>query len=278
MHKFSVINFNKRIDILISNTKCIIGNDYESKDLIKKTIIHYFSKLSQSEYAENTYGKSNLLFDDNILNINDYDFYYLNPNFDMDQDVKLGTKSLCLSFVNSLLNNIEYNETFQTISVLLNDMFESLFEDDKENIFPEIDIELTKKNLTKLISFYFMKDDYLINNYDLSLRERVLMQLKMILKISKYTNKNIIIVGEIPIIDEDIIKLLNEIKSFNIIFIEKTQTKEGIDMFIMNSNEIIDIQDEEKIFDLCNNSQNYYDIKGMKEKIYSDNLNLIYIK
>lgn len=278
MHKISVINFNKRIDVLVSKTKYIIGNDYDNKDLIKKTMIYYFSKLNLSEYAEDTYGKSYVLFDDSLLNISDFDFYYVNPNFDMDSDIKLTSKSLCLSYINSLLDNIEYNETFQTISVLMNDLLEEVVDVKNEIIVPNVDVDFTKKTLIKLISLYFMKDDNQINNYDLSLKERIILQLKMIASISKKSNKNIIILGEIPIIDKEIIGILNEINSYNLIFIENSKERDDIDLYIMNQNEIIDLQNDELIFELCNNSLNYYDIKGMKEKIYSDYLNKIFIK
>lgn len=278
MHKISVVNFNKRIDVLISKTKYIIGTDYENKDLIKKTMIYYFSKLNLSEYAEDTYGKSYVLFDDSLLNISDFDFYYINPNFDMDSDIKLTSKSLCLSYINSLLDNIEYNETFQTISVLMSDLLENVFYVKNEIIVPNVNVDFTKKTLIKLISLYFMKDDNQINNYDLSLKERIILQLKMIVSISKKSNKNIIILGEIPIIDKEIIEILDEINSYNLIFIENSKERDDIDLYIMNQNEIIDLQNDELIFELCNNSQNYYDIKGMKEKIYSDYLNKIFIK
>lgn len=278
MHKISVVNFNKRIDVLISKTKYIIGNDYDNKDLIKKTMIYYFSKLNLSEYAEDTYGKSYVLFDDSLLNISDFDFYYINPNFDMDSDIKLTSKSLCLSYINSLLDNIEYNETFQTISVLMNDLLENVFDVKNEIIVPNVNVDFTKKTLIKLISLYFMKDDNQINNYDLSLKERIILQLKMIASISKKSNKNIIILGEIPIIDKEIIEILDEINSYNLIFIENSKERDDIDLYIMNQNEIIDLQNDELIFELCNNSQNYYDIKGMKEKVYSDYLNKIFIK
>ena len=105
MKKVSIKNLNDKIDIIVNNTKYVCGNDYEAKDKIKKVLINTFNRVSASEYGKNN-NKTELLIDDEPISLNDYMFFYIDTNFDLNQDIKLGTKSISLEYINSLFDNI----------------------------------------------------------------------------------------------------------------------------------------------------------------------------
>lgn len=273
MDKLTIIN-GKRIEIIIDKYKCIIGNDYVTMDLIKNTLFSYFNKLGSSEYAKENNKNCAVLLNDEILNIKDFDFYLVTSNFDMDNDIKLGTKSLCLSYLSALLDNVEYDESFQTISILLNDIFDGVFAScEEDKIKPCFNVDFTKKELIKLLSFGFCKDDCVINNYDLSLSERIDMQLNMIDKIIRKTDKNAILYVDIPYISKEEFDIIKRIDCIKMIVFEATDYTDISDILLINKDGWIDTLNDEEVFNLCNNYNSHITIKEMKEKIICDHLN-----
>lgn len=274
MHKFTIIN-NKKIDILVDKLKVIIGNDYEAKDKIYRVIVNFFNKLSLSDFAKENNQEINFYFDDSPLRIADFDFYLVSDFFDIDLDSKLGLKSISLSFLNKLFENVEYNEEFNTINTLLNDMLDDLLIDVDIKFKPLLEATLNKKTLIKLLNYSFLQDESTINNYDLSLKDKIIIQLEMLSFISKKSEKKNLILLKIPYLDDEIMKLINKINGYLLILVENVKTiVMNNDICILNDNNIIDLADDNAIFELCNNSNSYLTIKEMKEKLITDYLKI----
>lgn len=273
MNKLTIINNKMTIDIIIDDYKCIVGNDFTTKDLIEKTIHHYFNKLCQSEYSkENNIGYY-ILLDEQSVNIKDFDYYYVTPFFDMDLDLKMGSKSLSLAYINSLLENVDYDESFQTISILMNDIFENLdntFEE--EGIMPVFNMEFSKKEFIKLLELEFSKSDCVINNFDLSLHERIRLQLLMIKEVSRKSDRKTFIYLNSPHLREEEIEIIKQIDGLKLLAFENTNADDITDLLVVDKNFIIDTLNENAVFDLCNNYSSHITIDEMKMKILRDHL------
>lgn len=271
MKKVSIKNLNDKIDIIVNNTKYVCGNDYEAKDKIKKVLINTFNRVSASEYGENN-NKTELLIDDEPISLNDYMFFYIDTNFDLNQDIKLGTKSISLEYINSLFDNIEYSDEYQTINNLLIDFLENIIEENDNLIKPNIECILTKKLLIKMIELKILYDDYIVNNYDLTLEEKILLQLRMVKQIFLKTTKKILLLVDCPIISKTIKNTIENLNVMSIILFEKIAREYIPDLLILDDIRI-DTLDENAIFELCNSNKNaYLNITTMKEKLMEDYL------
>ena len=271
MRKITIKNLNDKIDIIVDKFKYVCGNDYEAKDKIKKVLINKFNKMAQSEYAEDNYS-TEVLLDDEPININDYMFFCIDSSFDLVQDIKLGTKSLSLEYINALFDGIEYTEEYQTINNLLIDFLDDRIEESDYIIKSSIECILTKKLLIKLIELNFLNDDNVINNYDLSLEERIMVQLNMIKEISSKTNKKVLILLDSPIVSKTIKEALTNINAIIIVLFEKIEQDKYNDLLILDKIRI-DTLDDNAIFELCNNNTStFLSIEEMKEKLMKDYL------
>lgn len=271
MKKISIKNLNDKIDIIVNNVKYVCGNDYEAKDKIKKVFINTFNRVSSSEYGENN-NKTDLLIDDEPISLNDYMFFCIDTNFDLNQDIKLGTKSISLEYINSLFDDIEYSDEYQTINTLLMDFIENNIEETDDLIRPNIECVLTKKLLIKLIEFRFLYDEFEINNLDLTLEQKIMIQLKMINQISLKTTKKILILVDCPIISKTIKHMLEKLNVMSIVLFEKIAREYVPDLLILDDIRI-DTSDENAIFELCNSNKNaYLNIVTMREKLMENYL------
>ena len=207
MHKISIIN-KERQDIIIDKVKFILGNNYENKDLIYRILVNYFNKLNISDYSKDNNIESCIYFDDSPLRIADFDFYLVSDYFDMDFDSKLGLKSISLAFINKMLEDVEYKDEFNSINYLLCDLLDNILDDFDFKIKPLLEGELNKKTLIKLLNYSFLNENSIINNYDLSLEDKILLQFEMIAYISKKTLEKTLIIAKIPYVNEAILNVI----------------------------------------------------------------------
>ena len=264
--KITIKNLNDKIDIIVDKVKLICGDDFESRDKIKKVLINKFNKIGISDFAEDKH-ISEVLFDDEPININDFIFFCVDANYDLIQDTKLGSKSLALEYVNSLFDDIEYLDEYQTINNLLVNLLEERIENSEYYIKSNIECMLTKKLLVKLIELSFLNDDTTINNYDLTLEERIMVQLNMIKQISLTTKKNVLLLIECPIVSKTIIDKLKEFDVLSLVIFDKIVEDAYDDILILDKVRI-DVSDEDALYELCFNDKTaYYTIEEMKNKM-----------
>lgn len=271
MHKVSIHNNGEFVEFIVNRSKLVIGRDYEVKNTIIKMFLNKFDKVGNSDYCENNYSNK-LMIDEEDISISDYDFFYVNSRFNLNDDLKLGTKSLSLRYLNSLFDNIEYEDTFQTVNILLTDLIENLISDEESSIMPNIGFQMTKKYLIKLIEMSFLKDDEEINNYDLSLKEKISLQLNLIKTIKKTSNKRIIILYDSPFLDVKDYDLINTISDISILLIESTNVHVCKDFYLSDFFHI-DLLDDNSIYELCfEDNDNHITIGEMKDKLVREYL------
>ncbi len=254
MDKYTIINKNNKIDIIIDKVKIFYGKNYVLKKQIISNLEQLLIKNSISEYAKNNYRELELYINDNKANINQFELYKINSDFDIDTDLKLGTKSLCQKYLEQKLENIEYNDLYNTIKELLKTF-------DMEYLSSNVDMELNSstisfqigdlelKQFIKLIKPKLMNEEFEKNYFDLTYEELIEYQLNMIVALAKNIDKTHIIVIDTHI-TKKIYDLIMNIQENNIKFIIlQNVVNNSIDLknyALINTN-IIDLADEEKI-------------------------------
>ena len=98
MDKFTIINENNKINIIIDKIKIFYGKNYSLKKRIIANLEQALTKNSSSEYAKNTYKEIDLNINDQKINTSQFEIYKITSDFDIDSNLKLGTKSLCQKY------------------------------------------------------------------------------------------------------------------------------------------------------------------------------------
>lgn len=271
--KLKIITRNATVDVYLTNCKLIKSFDSSLKYRIISTIKNYFNKLGDSEFAIEQDETSTIMIEEEKLNLTDFAFYYIDENEDLFSDLKMGTKSISLKYVEAILNKIEYTEEYQTLNIVYNDLIDFLndkIDDDFDTIKPVISSLFEKKQLIKLLQMTLMNDDLEINDNDLEVEDKIIIQLNMIKKISRYEHRKTIILLKVSKFIEEyqnIIDTFNENVSFMIFFDELNVNIQPEDLLILEKDKVIDLYDDNIIFDLCMNYYADISISKMKEKL-----------
>lgn len=276
-HKLSVVVSNTRYDIWLQQIKILTGNNYFQIEKIIQTMCDFFNKLPLSEYSKENDINSYLLFDDEKINLSDFDFFNITENFSLETELKLNTKSIFLLYLNALFDDIEYNETFQTICILLQTLMDDFTIDfNIDDFYLNIDTLFNKKELIKLCSIKLLKNGLEINNYDLKSKDKIILQLNILKKYSEHTKKNLMVLLRCHILTADIMQILNDINGYIIVVPDKT-TEVLSNFYFIDNDVYLDIMDENMLFNICENYTSYQSIETMKEILIRDHLEKIRI-
>lgn len=276
-HKLSIVVSNTRYDIWLQQIKILTGNNYFQIEKIMQTMCDFFNKLPLSEYSIENDINSYLLFDDEKINLSDFDFFNITENFSLETELKLNTKSIFLLYLNALLDDVEYNETFQTIDILLQTLIDEFTVDFNIDDFSlNIDTLFNKKELIKLCSIKLLKNGLEINDYDLTSKDKIILQLNILKKYSEHTKKNLMVLLRCHILTSDIMQILNDISGYIIVVPDKT-TEVLSNFYFIDNDMYLDIMDENMLFNICENYTSYQSIETMKEILIRDHLEKIRI-
>lgn len=276
-HKLSVVVSNTRYDIWLQQIKILTGNNYFQIEKIIQTMCDFFNKLPLSEYSKENDINSYLLFDDEKINLSDFDFFNITENFSLETELKLNTKSIFLLYLNALFDDIEYNETFQTICILLQTLMDDFTIDfNIDDFYLNIDTLFNKKELIKLCSIKLLKNGLEINNYDLTSKDKIILQLNILKKYSEHTKKNLMVLLRCHILTADIMQILNDINGYIIVVPDKT-TEVLSNFYFIDNDVYLDIMDENMLVNICENYTSYQSIETMKEILIRDHLEKIRI-
>ena len=275
MMDLQIKNKNFNIIFYLKNIKIILTNNFEIRDSIITSINSYFNKISDSEYAVENDSSNQLQTDNKRLNISDYNYFYINDQFDIFNDLKLGSKSLMLRYILAKTEKIEYldeYQSFKTMCQIINDEINELIQDDS-NITFNCNLEMEKNKLVKLLSMNLLKDDLEINEIDMSYNDKIIHQIRMIKSIVESNLKKSILIINIPIITTAI---MNEFKlirnAYVLVFpcVNKKRYLESINYGILNDNNYIDLYDDNALYDICMNSNVNMTIDECREKLLND--------
>lgn len=284
MKKVSIKIGKDKYEFGINKVKYFLGNNHELKRKMLMTIKEEFLKEANSEYSYEKNLNTALEINDEKVNLRATKFYEINDFYDFNDQLKLKTNSVILFYLTNIFRDIEYNETLNTINILIDQLSIEMNEILKEkNIYKRLEIkidDINLKNIFKMVSLYMKKDDLKISQYDLTYEEKIISQIIMIEEIAKssYEFKHLAIL-DIPHISENIIKYINNIETNNLsLIVNIPQNKlEGIELnqIISINRSVIDYLNEVDIYNniLLNLDMHYSmeSISNVLENYFNDN-------
>lgn len=258
MHRFT-LNYDSSIfKIDIEDYKFIIGNNFHNKFKLYETLKAAFNKMPNSDYAIEKNNKYSVTFDDKPIDSRKWKFFEITPFFDLENDMKIGTKSLIGKYLDAVSNNFEQNEIFNTLSILVNSINDDFLEEETAVSFGDKEFKLRLADITKsiLLKEIFAEitcEDIDCNYVDLSYEEIILLQLNLLEKIaSKNKDKLLFIYCYIPCMTP---KIKNKILGFKYVgcfLIVDTLSIRNVDIskIALSSKHSLDFCNDDMIYDL----------------------------
>lgn len=247
MNLLTVKKGNKRYDLQIGNIKYCIGNNFEEKYNFINILKETFLSSKESEYSINNSGEAQVLINDKEIKLKEINFYYINHNYSIINDLKLTTHSLITKYLEILIAQDNNTDTINTVNLLLESFTNEL---DNELIYPRF-ITYTPKQFLKILLPIFLKEENQANEYDLSYNEIILFQLKMINYISNHQSNKILCLIELPLLTQEIDDYLKKMKNcINVVMIYKTNNPLLYRNIYLFDDQLIDLNDEQQIYNL----------------------------
>lgn len=255
MHKINITHNNRNISFSFGALKFITGHNIELKYEIFRILRKHFFGIDASEYAIEHDLSSGIKIDDKPLDTKRWKFYEIQSRFDIDYDLKLGSKSVSLKFIESALVNIEYEPLIQTINNLFKDL--EIMIEELLNVF-ESDIEfkanlpeMSLKTILKLIELNLYNDDSKMTMYDMNIMSTIELQTKIIKKIAELNPQNeYILCIEALKMSEELMKEVqnHQIPNLSILVITEDRVDTNVNNVVNVSNKIIDFANEVDLY------------------------------
>jgi hypothetical protein len=270
MDKLTVNILNDKIEMIIRVFKLLIGNNEVKKYQILQAIKGYFNKSIKSESGVA------LLWNENPIDLKTWRLFEVTSQYELSNDLKLGTKSLILKYYESVFTDIERNEEIMTINILLNS-----FNDDyicplgkfgEFELLNEI-LPINYKSLTKMLSLNLYKNSSISNEYDMDYNELLSFQINLIKEISNRNNHiQFLVVIEAPVFSKIIMNCITESnKNIHYLIIsssmDKNESLKSEDILFCGDG-ILDLSNEEQLYNLSLNLNKNYNIDEIKSILY----------
>jgi|LSQX01.1.fsa_nt_gb hypothetical protein len=229
MHRITLNKGIEKYSIDIQNIKYLIGDNQQVKFNIYQLLKGAFSKAQNSEYAIENNLKHSVYFDDKPFDLKFWRFFEVSSQFDLENDMKMGSKSLVLKYLESFSEQLERCETFTTLSLLAKALNEEFFEVDTILSFNDKRLSFSISDIPTSVIFKecaptIRSDDLEMNYSDLSYEDIILFQLEMIFLIAqRERDKNAIVFCTIPVITTKISEFLMKCSDENLYLIVETR-------------------------------------------------------
>lgn len=257
-------------EMIIDKVKYVYNDDLLQYWTIKKAFFQMINKKQKSEYANENNIFPALYIDDEAANKYD-EFFFVHSNFDIDDDFKLGTKSLVLRYLNTRLNcDNDILDNLYHLKTMLN-YFASLLSDER---FVVESSEDTNKLITRLMKVIYLKEEFYANASDLDLDELVCFQLRLINE-AKDVGKRTFVLVETPFLNSNIISQINAMDKCHIIVLfNKVSSNTSFDNNLVV--DTLDLENEEKLYERMMLMSKYYDINEYRIQIKKEFLSKIF--
>lgn len=248
MKKLTIGNNQGKIDLNINQRKWVIGTNEERKFQIKKLIKLYFSKTESEERKENE-NEAYLKIDGAPVDTKRTFLYEINESFSINEECKLGAKSLLAKIIECRLGEMDLFDTINTIDILFESLSEEM-EDEQFNIKVEFS-KMVAKQLIKLMKPYYI-DELQKDEFDLSLEELYSFQIQLILELQKYYQyEEYIIIVDKRVISQSLLDKLSQLEdTYCIIFTNHINEDLKIEDIALNEDTLLDLSDNENVYAL----------------------------
>jgi hypothetical protein len=223
---------------------------------MRRVFEQVFEKLDQSDYEETMDSTKSIRFDGAPLNLRNCEYHELSPYHDMNDELKLRSKSLMSNLVLSSLQDIVYHEDFSTLQGLYDD-FSSTINEFLPIISHDIRLEsrmkeLDVKSILKLMDVFFTKDDLLIHPTDFDYEEYLLVQIALINHLaSKNRDKTYFGWIDVPILTKILQDRLSGLTQPNLHLIavfHKAECCPETKTLLLLHNHVIDLADDVSVY------------------------------
>lgn len=263
MINLAFINGTRKIEFCLETIKFVHFKTNEDHWLIRQCLNKELYKIPLSEYKDETKGKTYIEIDGEPLS-KDCELININESFNLEEDLKLGAKSLMIKYISNKLVSKEYSDEV----VQLNSMFSLLSELISDDMITFIANDLNGKNLPKLMEAKVLKDELISNSLDLTFEEFIEFQVNIVKGIVNGT-KNYLVVINIKLLTQSLYQLFAELSNLCKVVV----IWEYSNVVLLNNNiyvDGIDYENEEKLYERMNNMSNYYNleeyIKSLKDE------------
>lgn len=244
------------VDVVIDRIKYYATNNINDYWIIKKSVECIINKVGNSEYAEENNSNSYLNICESSISKFD-ELIFIDDNYNLDEDLKLGSKSLSLRYIMKLINDNIVNDEFLQLNCMINLIADMISTD----ILSAEAISLTAKSFTKLISVSAIKDELRCNSKDLSYEETIIFQLELLKKIITAEKRYIIII-DLTFMTET---LYNEIESLEncyvLVVFQHTYKKDFGDNIMIDG---IDFENDELLYERMMKMSDFYNLDEYK--------------
>lgn len=247
----------KEVDLRTNKYKILIGHNDQVKEKFLRQLQASFQKKNSSDYQE-----ENSLFE--YVKINERDvnqkenvFYLLHPWIDIDEELKLGSKSLFLRHIEALLQEIEFDDHFNMLKQVIG-LFESETLNTKHNVtFDDISLryqisEFNSKLFSKLIEVDVYKEDLKSIALDLTYDETIKLIINVINEIAKkFFHLTYWILISKKHVSSDLIRYFEATeKNIFIILDCESISNVSLDQIVYFGDKVTDFQDPEQCYEL----------------------------
>ena len=226
MKQLKLLSDNNEYVFSIKDIKFLLGNNLNTKYSIINNIHKCCISFKDSEYSAETNNAYRFELDGSTINSKNSKFFSLNYEFNIDDEIKIPSKSLTKLYIESLLNDIEYDENVFTINSLIDEFNSSYFEDKATYELLELVININpfnSKSLIKFLSLTMLYEGLEINNFDLSFEQKLLIQCEMIKSISSSNiNTDFFIYIDLPILDDSTLNVISSMMNTNVYILIST--------------------------------------------------------
>ena len=266
----------KDVDLRVGKYKVLLGHKRKKKELFLKQLYSSFQKRNSSDYQEEVQKLEYIKLNEREVNLKENTLYLIHPWIDLDDELKLGSKSIFLKHIETLLLDIEFDDHYMMLKQVI-ELFEEETLNQKHQIsFDSISLkyrlnELNTKLFSKLIEVIMYKEDERAISLDLSYDETVMFIIKIINEIAKHHFQLefwvVIVKSEI---DSTLLSFISEIeRNVHVILdSEVLMTQINIDNIVYFGNTVTDFSDPQQCYELMTRlHQEYTPLQEFKENI-----------
>lgn len=191
MHKLEIRCQGGEYSFAVGSRKIFFGGTSDIPFRLFLALENAFGrKEMESEFSCEREQKTRVLLNDSEVGRREGMFFRIDPYWDMEKAMAMQSSSLFLKYAEARLSGIEYDETFSTFSLLYDRVREECLGD-----LADIDVGVVRVRfglrpmgthwLVKNIEIETTKEDLSCSKNDLSLKEIVRMQARMIRDVAK---------------------------------------------------------------------------------------------
>ena len=194
MKEIKIFNNEQIVRMIIDDYKVMVSESTETKLTLLDQIKNYFMQQVESEYFK-VHSNIKILLNDITVDFKHVVISEINPLMDLNDFLKLTSKSVAFKMIEAKLGDIEYDDLFQTFSHMHKLISDEIVTGRTEIVLEDIVMSfhldnLNLKQLVKLMSHSFFKNGYQANQFDLTPDEKIRFCLRFLYE-SASTNSDL---------------------------------------------------------------------------------------